>query len=1147
MHCAACGCAHPDATTSVCSRCGAPLARACPACGQTVAADARYCSACGGLLPARPAIPAAATGPAPLEYTPAHLAERILDAQAALAARGGASDGERKTVTALFADLASSTALIHALDPEDARRLLDPVLELMMEAVHHYEGYVTKLLGDGLLALFGAPIAHEDHACRALYAALRMQEAMRRYADGLRAGQGVALALRVGVNTGEVIVRAIRTDDLRTDYDPVGPTIHLASRLEGIALPGSVIASASTHRLAQGWFTFRALGATPVRGLPEPLPVYELLGPGALRTRLQLMASRGLAAFVGRRAELERLARVWAGVGTAAGGALVALAGEPGVGKSRLLHEFRLGAVPAAQVLETGPVAHGKAWPWLPLIELLTDYAHIDAGDDARTRGGKLSSRVLALDPALDAELPWLLHLLGLDAGLPALAQMDPQSLRQRLFEALARLLRRLARERPLLLIVEDLQWLDADTEAWLAWLAPRLASLPVLLLVDYRPEYRDDWLVAAGALRLRLEALGTTEAGALLDTLLGPAAELAALRAGLLERTDGNPFYLEEVVQTLAGEGVLAGARGNYRLAAAAGAARLAHLPPTVQGVLAARIDRLDAADKALLQTLAVIGRHLPWSLIARVTAQPEALLKLRLARLQAGEFIHALPAWPETGYRFRHALTQEVAYGSLPGGRRAALHVQTAQAIEALYPERLDEHCAELATHYRLGGDAPRAIDWLLRAGLQARRRAASVEAESHLDAALALTLVQPPGPARDRRELELQLALGSVRMLTQGYAAPGVEQAYLRTLALIETLDEPAGLFPALFGLRTLCHVRGELVRAQALGARLLELAQRSGDAGLLIEAHRAYGASLFNRGELRAALGHMTRTLALHDPHAHRGHGLVYGVDAGVLGHAFTGWLRWHLGEPDAARREALHALELARADGLAHVEASALVFAAEVHQHCGDRPRTRALAEAAIALADEHGFPLWSAWGGLLRGWALAAGGETDAGIAAMQAGLIAYARHGAALWRPHFLELLAETCLHAGRLVEARAILDEARTVIATHDERVYASELWRLDGELILAEAGPGPLSPVPADAAATCLHTALAHAQACESVAMALRAAVALARLHVRLGRAATACALLRGALAAFDAAADDAGLTDARRLLARLAQPG
>ena len=442
MHCTNCGSENPP-DARFCKDCGARLGRRCPQCGHDSGSADRFCTACGASLvlltvgPSDGNQPTAA--PAPIDYTPRHLVERILAQQAAMEARG-ATAGERKTITALFADMAGSTALIHDLDPEEARRLIDPVIALMMEAVHHYEGYVAKSLGDGILALFGAPIAHEDHPQRALYAALRMQEAMRRHSDRIRLEQGIPLQIRVGIHTGEVVVRSIRRDDLHTDYDPVGHTINIASRMESIATPSSILVSEATCKLTEGYFDFKALGATQVKGVREPLAVYEVVRLGVLRTRLQVAQHRGLARFVGRDGELaqlrDALERAKAGHGQ-----IVGVVGEAGVGKSRLFHEFKMLSQRGCMVLETFSVSHGKSFAYLPLIDLVKNYFQIEPLDDERRCREKVAGRMLMLDRTLEELLPYLLFLLGISEPGSALPNMDPRIRRQRTFDAITRLL----------------------------------------------------------------------------------------------------------------------------------------------------------------------------------------------------------------------------------------------------------------------------------------------------------------------------------------------------------------------------------------------------------------------------------------------------------------------------------------------------------------------------------------------------------------------------------------------------------------------------------------------------------------------------------------------------------------------------------
>jgi class 3 adenylate cyclase len=681
--------------------------------------------------------------PPPVAYTPQHLADRIRAVTI--------TDGERKTITALFADLKGSTALIEGLDPEEARTVIDPALQLMMDAVHQYDGFVAQALGDGIFALFGAPLAHEDHPQRAVYAALRMQDAMRRYGETLRAKGYPPLLMRVGLNTGEVVLRSIRKDDLHADYVPVGHSTNLAARMEQLATPGSIVVSTYTHRLTDGYFAFKDLGPTQIKGVEEPLHIYEVLGAGPLRTRLQVSASRyGLTGFVGRHSEMEQLNQALAQA-KAGQGQIVGVMGEPGLGKSRLLHEF-VGAQHAAPllVLQAYSVSHGKATAYLPVIELLKSYFEIKSEDDERKRREKVTGKVLNLDRSLEDTLPYLFTLLGIPDPSAALQQMDAQIRRRRTFEALKKLFLRESLNQPLVLIFEDLHWIDGETQGFLDVLSESVASAKILLLTNYRPEYRHEWGQKTYYTQLRLAPFGKEEADEFLDVLLGAtvgaqhAAPLQALKQLILAKTQGTPFFMEEIVQELHEQGVLN--RDGVGAQHAAPLPTDLRIPPTVQGILAARIDRLAPEEKALLQQLAVIGRQFPLSLIRQVIAQSEAELYRLLASLQHKEFLYEQPAFPESEYIFKHALTQDVAYGTVLQEQRRALHEQTARAIEALYRTGTDEHYSELAHHFSRSGNTEKAIEYLQLAGQQALQRSAYAEAITHLTTALELLITLP-----------------------------------------------------------------------------------------------------------------------------------------------------------------------------------------------------------------------------------------------------------------------------------------------------------------------------------------------------------------------------------------------------------------
>src|SRR5262249_21405529 len=538
----------------------------------------------------------------PLSYTPAYLAEKILTSPAAL-------EGERKQVTVLFAHLKGSTELIEGLDQEDARRLLDPALHIMMDAVHRYEGTVNQVLGDGIMALFGAPVAHEDHAVRACYAALAMQASMRRYAEEVRRSHGLEMQARVGLNSGEVVVRAIG-NDLHMDYSAVGQTTHLAARMEQLATPGSIRLTAAALRLVEGLVQVNALGQFPVKGLTEPVEVFELIGATPLRRRLQASAARGLTRFVGRQQELAVLQQALEQAG-AGHGQVVAVVGEPGLRESRLAYEFVHSHLTSGWlVLESASVSYGKATLYFPVIDLLKRYSHVEEHDDTRTIRAKVTGQVLTRDPALQDTLPALLALLDALPDDSPFLTLDPPQRRQRTLDGLKRVLVRESQEQPLLLVCEDLHWIDSETQALLNSLVERLPTAQLLLLLNYRPEYQHGWGSKTYYTQLRLDPLPAVSADELLQALLGHDASLTPLTPLLIARTEGNPFFLEESVRTLVETGVLVGERGAYRLTQALPTIQV---PATVQAVLAARIDRLPPEEKRLLQTAAVIGTEVP------------------------------------------------------------------------------------------------------------------------------------------------------------------------------------------------------------------------------------------------------------------------------------------------------------------------------------------------------------------------------------------------------------------------------------------------------------------------------------------------------------------------------------------------------
>jgi class 3 adenylate cyclase/tetratricopeptide (TPR) repeat protein len=830
--------------------------------------------------------------PAPRAYTPPHLTDKILTSRQAL-------EGERKQVTVLFADLKDSTELIRDLDPEAAQQLLDPAIQHMMDAVHRFEGTVNQVLGDGIMALFGAPIAHEDHALRACYAALAMQAAMRPSADEVRRTHGMEMRLRVGLNSGEVVVRSIG-NDLHMEYSAVGHTTHLAARMEQLAAPGSIRLSADTLRLVEGLVQVNALGPVPVKGLPEPVEVFELTRASAIRRRLQAAVARGLSRFVGRDTELATLQQTLDRA-AAGHGQVVAAVGEAGVGKSRLLYEFVHSHRPQGwRVLESASVSYGKATPYFPVVELLKRYAHVEDGDEPRTMRAKLTGQIVTLDETLQEAISALLSLVeALPADSPFL-QLDPPQRRQRTLAALKRVWLRESQVQPLLLVFEDLHWIDTETQAVLDSLLESLPTAQILLLVNYRPEYQHTWGSKTCYTQLRLDPLPPASAETLLTALLGDgvgaqhAAPLQALKQLLIERTRGNPFFLEESVRALVETGALVGTPGAYRLAHDL---LTIQVPATVQAVLAARIDRLPPEEKRLLQTAAVIGTEVPFALLQAIAELPEAELYRGLARLQAAEFLYETHLFPERAYTFKHALTHEVAYGSLLLERRRTLHARIVGALERLALDRLAEQVERLAHHALRGEVWGKALAYCRQAGETALARSVHHEAVGYVEQALSVLPHLPETRAMHEQAIDLRLLLRSA-LLPSGDL--GRTLAYLHQAeSLAVALDDAPRLGQVSRLLAIHFCLTGTYNQAITAAQRVLALARTNGEIVQQALAHQTLGITYQFQGDYRQARDCFGQAVeSLDEVRSHERFGNV--VLPAVQTRAFLAWCHAELG-------------------------------------------------------------------------------------------------------------------------------------------------------------------------------------------------------------------------------------------------------
>jgi class 3 adenylate cyclase/tetratricopeptide (TPR) repeat protein len=1109
MRCQNCGGENPEDKKS-CGDCGAALPNRCARCGSDNPTGKQYCGDCGAPLVTAPLAFAAAS----LTKPPAARPITVAPDTELLA-------GERKTVSAFFADIKGSMELIQELDAEEARATVDPVLKLMIDAVHRYDGHVVQSTGDGVFAMFGAPIAHEDHPQRALYAALRLQDELKRYSHKLRAEGRMPLQARVGVNTGEVVVRSIRTDEAHIEYTPIGHSISLAARMQTLAPIGSIAVPVLVRKTCEGYFTFKSLGPTVIKGVTEPVEICEVTGLGPLRTRFEAAAQRGLSKFVGRNAELQHIKHALE-LARDGHGQIVAAIGEPGVGKSRLFHEFKAGAQSSVLMLEAYSISHGKASAYLPLIELLYDYFRILPEDSARLRREKVAGKIVILDRALEDTLPYLYALLGIAEGEDPLALMDTQIRRRRTHDALKRVLLRESLNQPLTLMFEDLHWIDDETQQFLNLLAEALANARIMLLVNYRPEYRHEWGNRSCYTQLRLDPLGKESAEEMLAELIGDASELAPLKGVIAERTQGNPFFIEEIVLSLFDDGTLV-RNGTVRLTRSFSGARI---PPSVQAVLAARIDRLASEHKELLQTLSVIGREFSRALVCRVAVKGEEEVDRLLEHLRLAEFIYEQPAAGEAEYIFKHALTQEVAYNSVLTERRKLTHERTAQAIESLHADSIDDHLAGLAYHYSRSANVQKAVDYLRRAGRQAIQRSAYTSAMDYLRTALGLLTALPAGAQRDRQELDLQLAIGASNSVAGSYGSPVAIGAFERAFELCRGDESKGELFEVLVGL-LLNNLPRDLAKPRELGERLVAIAQRSGDADRLAQAYMLLGNALLWQAEFELAVEIFERCTSLAE--AQGPASAMYG-DSKTIALGLSGWALWFLGHPDRALTSVRAAVERARRIGVPLALGWVLSSLAVVHYLRGEAAAARDAAAEGITVAYRHGFMFQSTFTSVVHGWARVNLADLG-GLEDIQASLSTYASVGTVPTNL-IVAAAATSFAEAGQYQQALLLLTQS----PLHgNDPMCKAELLRLEGEFrsALDEAAQPE----------TCYRKAIEVARGQKAKSWELRAMMSLARSLAKQGRREEAHIMLADIYNWFTEGFDTADLKEARELLQKL----
>jgi class 3 adenylate cyclase/tetratricopeptide (TPR) repeat protein len=906
MRCSKCG-AEGIAGKKFCAECGSPLAIRCPTCGAESAPGARYCADCGAALPSAPppstGRPAPQAVAAPIAH---HLADKIRQSKSVL-------EGERKQVTVLFADVKGSMDLAEEMDPEEWSGIMQRFFKTLAEGVERFEGYVDKFTGDGIMALFGAPIAHEDHARRACYAALAMQDGLRAYANELRLRQGLNFSVRLGLNSGEVIVGKIG-DDLRMDYTAQGHTVGLASRMEQIAEPGKVYLTDHTASLVEGYFTLTDLGEMEIKGVHGAMHVYELLGLGQMRTRLDVSRSRGFSRFVGRGDEMQVLesALARAREGNAQ---VVGIVGEAGLGKSRLCFEFlERCRARGLMTYETTGVAHGKAIPFLPMLRLFRAFFGISEQDSDATARERIAGRMLLLDERLRESLPLLFDFMGVpDPENPA-PRIDPEAFQRQMFDIVRRVVQARGQRETQVNLLEDLHWFDSGSAAYLEPLIDAAVGTRTLTLVNFRPEYQAPWMGKSYYQQLPLAPLGPDAIRELVDALLGRDPSIAGLPKMIHERTGGNPFFTEEIVQSLIESGKLQGSKGAYRLVTAPDGLEV---PSSVQAILAARIDRLADREKDVLQTAAVIGREFDEPTLAAVVEQAAPQLREALQALKDTEFVYEQSLYPIAEYIFKHPLTQEVALASQLQERRRRLHAAVARVIQAAHEEDLDQQAALLAHHWEEAADFVQAVRWHRRAAEWAGARD-PVEGLRHWREVRTLGQALDDAEVKESRLRACSVILGSGTW-RMGMSEDEVRGCSDEARALAQELGRPSAVAVALGGLAGYVGMLGRAQAALELTAEATAMLNDGMGPGETFQVETAHAYWLAVAGRIPQALAEFDRLIGLTGGDTEVGRELI-GYSPWLWAEMMREWMLGQTGRFSECWPQADRAVRLAREHG-----------------------------------------------------------------------------------------------------------------------------------------------------------------------------------------------------------------------------------
>jgi class 3 adenylate cyclase/tetratricopeptide (TPR) repeat protein len=1036
-------------------------------------------------------------------------------------------DAERRQLTVMFCDLTDSTRLSGQLDPEDLRDVIRAYQSTSAEVIERYDGYIAQHLGDGLMVYFGWPQAHEDDAQRAVHAGVGMIQDMGDLNTRLEQDKGVRLAVRIGIHTGPVVIGEMGGGG-RHEQLALGETINIAARLEGIAVPNTVVVSETTYRLVEGYFACDDLGTHTLKGVETPMRTYRVRQATGVQGRLDVAMTRGLTPFVGRESEVSLLLERWQQVKEGQG-QIVLLRGEAGIGKSRLLHVLQehVADVPSTRLAcRSSPYyQHTALYPITDLLQRLLGWRQDN------TPAQRLQTLEHLLRPyrlPLADTVPLLAALLSLPLPAERYAplQLTPQRQRQKTLETLVAMLLEQAERQPLLFILEDLHWTDPTTLEWLTLVIEQAPTASLLVVATCRPEFEPPWCFYSHCAAIALNRFSRAQIEAMVQGITGGKTVDATIIQHLREKTDGVPLYVEEMTKAILESGVLQKTHGHYELPAPLTSLAI---PMTLQDSLMARLDRLETS-KGIAQLGATLGRQFTYELLKAVSSLDELALWRRLVELVEAELLYQRGSLPQATFTFKHALIQETAYQSILRSTRQQHHQRIAQVLIEQFPHVAETQPELVATHYSKAGLAKQAIPYYLQAGKRASGRSAHAEAIVHLTEGLDLLKILPESPERVQQEMMCELARGVSLGATKGYGAPEVEQTYARARQLCRCLDDATQRIPVLLGLSTFYQFRAALPEALELGEQALKLAQKH-EPGFIASAQFRVGSTLCWLGEFARARDHLARGIATYESQPQRSTTVAADIKLQCL--LMMVCTAWPLGYPDQSLEHLRDALTMAHDLSDPYNVSVALSFAGFAHQMRGEAKEAFQRAEEAIEYA-KQGFPHWLAWGTVVRGWALVKQYQDATGIPEMRQSLEAFCDIGTDLGYRYLCAPLADAYGQVSQFEDGLRMMDEALVNRANTGERFWDAELYRLKGELLRAQSVDNQAE------AETCFRQALAVSRSQQAKSLELRAATSLARLWQSQGKRQEAYDLLAPIYGWFTAGFDTTDLQDAKTLL-------